>query len=156
MRIRLSELKTAGLKPINIYNAWLRRHLYPLRARAHLMCEDTGLTDPTRMLHVEWELDKYIQALDCITTSVFKSFNKPLVPYTTANVCPTVRNRFFFLLYLFQLRHSIYTVRNRFFFLLYLFQLHHSIYTYFLSLSRCSLKSGKTRRVCRLFPQMPK
>jgi hypothetical protein len=55
MRACIRELKTNGLKTINIYNAWVSRHLPPLRARAHLMCEYKGENEPTRMSATEWD-----------------------------------------------------------------------------------------------------
>jgi hypothetical protein len=63
MQNRIRELHRNGLKSVNIYNAWLGRHLPPLRTRTHLMCEYKGKNDLTRVCSTEWSEEEYEKAL---------------------------------------------------------------------------------------------
>jgi hypothetical protein len=85
MQARTRELKANGLKPMNMYNSWLARHLPPLRARAHLMCEYKGDNDLTRTTYAEWDVEEYKKALGKITRVSFTAFDEPMQPFDTVD-----------------------------------------------------------------------
>ncbi|KAM0834795.1 hypothetical protein ACQ4PT_063356 [Festuca glaucescens] len=59
MCARIMNLKTAGLKAINLYNSTLGRRLAPLRLRGHLKYQYQGLNVPTRLNATEWDEAEY-------------------------------------------------------------------------------------------------
>ncbi|KAM0881800.1 hypothetical protein ACQ4PT_032721 [Festuca glaucescens] len=90
MCARIMNLKTAGLKAINLYNSTLGRRPAPLQLRGHLMYQYQGLNDPTRLNATEWDEAEYVKALGKITTAAFTSFDEELQPYSPDEPGPTV------------------------------------------------------------------
>jgi methylthioribose-1-phosphate isomerase len=76
MCARIKALKITRLTAINLYNSTLSRRLAPLQCRAHLMSQNRGISDPTRLNSTEVEEVEYTKELSKITTTAFTSLDE--------------------------------------------------------------------------------